>query len=77
MDDLARMLADYVDQRDRQGTAGRAAEVLVTATPGIAKHAAALDELGVHGVIVPAVTLATTATTDDIIGGMERYAARW
>jgi len=75
--DLARMLDEYAEERDRQGTAGRASEVLVTATPGIAKHADALAGLGVHGVIVPAVTLATTATTDDIIGGMERYVARW
>lgn len=77
LDELAAMLAELDVQRSRQGRAGRPREVLVTATPGIVKHAARLTELGVDGVVVPAVTLAASSATDDVIDGIQRYAERW
>jgi probable F420-dependent oxidoreductase len=77
IDDLARMLDELAEQRRRQGAADRRREVLVTATPGIAKQSARLADLGVDGVVIPARTLAATAGTDAVIAGMERYTTRW
>jgi probable F420-dependent oxidoreductase len=74
---LAGMLAEYDDQRARQGRVASRGEILVTATPGIVKQAEALAALGVDGVVVAAVTLAASTATEDVVAGMERYAARW
>ena len=76
LDELAAMLAEFDAQRERQGRGDRLREVLVTATPGIAKHTDRLTELGVDGVVIPAVTLSESTATDDVIAGLERYAAR-
>jgi probable F420-dependent oxidoreductase len=77
LDELATMLAEFDAQRERQGRGDRPREVLVTATPGIAKHTDRLTELGVDGVVIPAVTLSESTATGDVIAGLERYAARW
>lgn len=76
MDALASMLGEFVTERDRQGRTGAASEVLVTATPGIFKHADQLSALGVDAVVVPGVALGHDSTTDALLEGMERYAAR-
>ena len=77
IDDTTQMLAEYATQRSRQGRAEKPAEVLLTGTPGIAKHAQTLSGLGVDGVVVPAAALAATTATDDVVAGLERYAERW
>lgn len=77
LDELSAMLAELDAQRERQARADRPREVLVTATPGIVKHFDRLAELGVDGVVIPAVTLAASTATDDVIDGLERYSARW
>lgn len=77
LDELAAMVAEFDAQRERQGRRDRPREVLVTATPGIAKYGDRLSEIAVDGVVIPAVTLADSFSTDDVIDGMERYVSRW
>ncbi|MGD9701036.1 MAG: TIGR03619 family F420-dependent LLM class oxidoreductase [Acidimicrobiia bacterium] len=76
LDDVARMLAELAELRDRLGRDGAGHEVLFAATPGVARDAGALDELGVDGLIVPAVALASSRATDDVIAGLDRFAER-
>ena len=77
LDELMSMLAEFDAQRSRQGRSDRPREVLVTATPGIVKQADRLTELGVDGIVIPAVTLAPSSDTAAVVAGLERYAARW
>jgi probable F420-dependent oxidoreductase len=75
--DVTRMLEDLTAERARQGRADERFEVLLAATPGVAREAAALDSLGVHGLVVPALALSPSASTADVLAGLERFAQRW
>jgi probable F420-dependent oxidoreductase len=77
LDELTTMMSEFDAQRERQGRSEQQREVLVTATPGVVKHAVRLAELGVDGVVVPAIALASSSSTEDVIAGLERYAERW
>jgi probable F420-dependent oxidoreductase len=77
VDDLAAMLEEFDAGRERYGRADQPREVLVTASPGIVKHLGRLDELGVDGVVIPAVMLSESPATVNVISGLERYAERW
>lgn len=74
--DVERMLGELGDQRKRVGRSDAACEVLFAAKPGAARDAAALDDLGVDGLIVPAVALGSSWATADVIAGMERFVER-
>ncbi len=76
LDDVTRMIGELKDLRARVNRSGEPFELLVAATPGASRDAETLDRLGVHGVIIPAVALASTSTTGDVIAGLERFAER-
>jgi probable F420-dependent oxidoreductase len=71
------MVATFRRNRADFGRSDIPWEVLLTGGPGIAKDAAALDDLGVDGVIVPAAALSATSGTSEVIAAVERYADRW
>jgi probable F420-dependent oxidoreductase len=74
--DVARMIGVLTEHRattHRDGTF----EILMTANPGAAKQAAALEALGVDGMIIPAAALAPSTETADLVAGLERFAERW
>jgi probable F420-dependent oxidoreductase len=81
--DVTRMLAELDARRIQLGRT-RATDgfaTLLAAMPGASRDAVALDELGVDGLIIPAVALAGVATgtplsTADVIIGMEKFAER-
>ena len=78
LDDVTRMIGELKDLRARVNRSGEPFELLVAATPGASRDAEALDQLGVEGMIIPAVALAppTTTTSGDVIAGLERFAER-
>ena len=74
--DASRMLRELAQHRQREERADHPFEILLAANPGAARDAATLGEIGVDGLIVPAVALARSAATDAVIAGMERFAER-
>jgi probable F420-dependent oxidoreductase len=74
--DVTRMVASLGEQRASLGFGDRPFEVLVAARPGAARDAAALDELGVDGLIVAVAALAGSTSTGEVIEGLERFAER-
>lgn len=77
VDGVARMLRDLAEQRDRAAPAASGYEILMMGRPRVARDATPLQELGVDGLVVPAVALGPTSATNDVIAGMERFAERW
>lgn len=74
LDDVRRMVAEL--RADRlSGGASDAFTVTLAAMPRACRDADALAELGVDALILPAVALAPTTSTADIIAGLERFAA--
>jgi probable F420-dependent oxidoreductase len=79
LEDVTRMVGTLRDLRSRAGaddTTG-AFEILLAATPGVAKQCDLLHALGVDGLIVPVAALGATTATDDLVAGLERFAQRW
>jgi probable F420-dependent oxidoreductase len=80
--DVTRMLDELADLRARVDRSDEPFELLISANPGASRDATALDHLGVQGMIIPAVALATTttttttSTTGEVIAGLERFAER-
>ena len=46
------------------------------ANPGVAREAAALEDVGVDGLIVAAAALGASMQTADVLAGLERFAGR-
>jgi probable F420-dependent oxidoreductase len=76
LDDVARMVGQLADNRERNDRAHTSFEILLTANPGIARESAALDDLGVDGLVVAAAALGASMQTPDVLAGMERFAGR-
>lgn len=76
LDDVTRMLGELAERRRHADRAGEAFEILFAATPGVARDAGRLDDLGVDGLILPAVALGSSSSTADVIAGLERFAER-
>jgi probable F420-dependent oxidoreductase len=74
--DVGRMLSELADNRERNGRTDSAFEILLTARPGVASDAAALEDLGVDGLIIPTLALAPSSQTSDLLVGLERFAQR-
>jgi probable F420-dependent oxidoreductase len=77
LEELEVMLEEFDACRERFGRADQSREVLVTATPSIVKHRGRLGEIGVDGVVIPAVMLSESFATVDLVSGLERYAEGW
>jgi len=77
LDDVGRLVGDLGAERCTAGRSGDAFETLLAATPGVLRHVDALDSLGVDGLILPAVALAASPSTDDVLAGLGRFAERW
>jgi probable F420-dependent oxidoreductase len=76
LDDVGRMITELRARRETVGHDPLDVEILLAATPGAARDADALDDLGVDGLIVPAVALATSSGNEDVAAGIERFAER-
>jgi probable F420-dependent oxidoreductase len=68
------MLADLAQRRERAGRSALPFEVLMTASPGAAKVAGELEELGVQGICIAAIRMAASSSTEDVLAGIERFA---
>jgi probable F420-dependent oxidoreductase len=75
LDDARRMM-DVLRAEREQARATGAFTVTFAATPAASRDADALDALGVEALMLPAVALAPTTTTADVIAGVERFAER-
>jgi probable F420-dependent oxidoreductase len=75
LDDVRLMIAAVAAKRDQAGAAGEFT-VAFAAMPGAARDAAALDDLGVQALVLPAAALAPTTCTADVLAGLERFAER-
>jgi probable F420-dependent oxidoreductase len=76
LDGVTGMLADLAARRERAGRSMVPFEVLMTASPGASRVAGELEELGVHGICIPVINLATSPSTEDVLAGIERFAER-
>ncbi len=76
IDDTARMIVDLAAKRAATGRSDHAFEILLSATPRAVRDGAHLADLGVDGMILPAVALATSADVRDVVAGMEQLAER-
>lgn len=75
LDDARRMIDVLRGERARTRATG-AFTITFAATPGASRDAEELDALGVEALMMPAVALAPTTTTTDVIEGLERFAER-
>lgn len=74
MDATAAMLERLSELR-RGSTEDDPFEILLTATPGAARDAAALEASGVDGLVLPAIALARSTETEAVVDALERFAA--
>jgi hypothetical protein len=75
LDDVRRMIAIVAARREEAGASGEFT-ITLAAMPGASRDADALDECGVEALMLPAVALASTTATTDVIAGLERFAER-
>lgn len=76
VDDVGRMLVELESLRAQHGRSGEPFEIMLAAHPGATREATALDQLGVGAMIIPALSLAASTSTADVLAGLERFAAR-
>jgi hypothetical protein len=69
------MVAAVAAKREQAGATGDFT-VTFAAMPGAARDSAALDELAVEALVLPAAALAPTTGTADVLAGLERFAER-
>ena len=78
-DSLEATAADLTALAAARAAAGRSEapyEILLAALPRHAADAAALEELGVDGLIIPGIALAG-GDPDSVLAGIERFSDRW
>ncbi len=75
LDDVRSMITT-LSARRHAGGAESEFSITLAALPGVSRDAAALDEFGVEALIIPAVALAASSSTADLLGGLERFAER-
>ncbi len=76
LDDVTRMIGQLTDNRERNDVAHTNFEILLTANPGVARDAPALEELGVDGLVVAAAALGPSMQTAEVVAAIERFAGR-
>ncbi len=76
LDDVTRMIGQLAENRERGDRSHTNFEILLTANPGVAREAAALEDAGVDGLIVAAAALGASMQTADVLAGLERFAGR-
>lgn len=80
VDDVARMTAEVCGLRAdaATGASDRPFQLAVTTTtPKVAREADALAAIGIESITVPAISLARSTATDDVVAGLDSFAARW
>jgi probable F420-dependent oxidoreductase len=75
LDDVRRMIDVLAAKREQFGASGDFT-VTFAAMPGASRDADALDDVGVEALMLPAIALAATTATADVIAGLERFAER-